>query len=63
MYKHLITYLSSKWKETLQIDGHNLYSSSLQIIPLFIRGIIHKGASQQKRKEVSQILSFQNTAI
>jgi hypothetical protein len=63
MNKHVITYLSSKWKGTLHINGYKLYSSSRRLIPLFMRGRIHKGASQQKRKEVSQILSFQNAAI
>ena len=58
MYKHVITHLSSKWKDTLQIDSHTLYSSSRRLVPLFIRGRLRKGASQQERKEASQILTF-----
>ena len=53
MHKHIITHVSSKWKATLQIDGYKLYSSSRRLIPLYIRGRFHKGASQQKRKEAS----------
>jgi hypothetical protein len=56
--KHVITHLSSKWKEALRIDDYKLYSSSRRHIPLFIRGRLHKDASEQIRIEVSHILSF-----
>ena len=58
IYKHVIRHLSSKCKEALQIDDYKLYSSSRPHIPLFIRGRLHKEASEQIRIEVSQILSF-----
>ena len=53
LHKHVITHVSSKWKDTLQIYGHKLYSSSRRLVPLFVRGILHKGATQLKRKEAS----------
>jgi hypothetical protein len=56
--KHVITQLSSKWKEALQFDDYKLYSSSRRHIPLFLRGRLHKEASEQIRIEVSHILSF-----
>ena len=58
IYKHVITHLSSKWNEALQINDYKLYSSSRRHIPLFIRGRLHKEASEQIRMEVSRILSF-----
>jgi hypothetical protein len=57
-YKHVTSHLSSKWKEALQIDDYKLYSYSRRHIPLFIRGRLHKEASEQIRIEVSQIISF-----
>ena len=58
IYKHVITHLSSKWNEALQINDYKLYSSSRRHILLFIRSRLHKEASEQIRIEVSRILSF-----
>ena len=38
--------------------GYKLYIASRPLVPLFLGGRSHIGASQQKRKEDSQILSF-----
>ena len=35
--------------------GYKLYPSSRRLVPLFVRCRLHKRASQQKRKEASQI--------
>ena len=40
------------------IYGYKLSLSSRRLVPLFVGGRLHIGASQQKRKEASQILSF-----
>jgi hypothetical protein len=37
-------------------DGYKLYPSSRRLVPLFVRGRLHIGASQQKRKEASRII-------
>jgi hypothetical protein len=36
--------------------GYQLCSSSRRIVPLFVRGRLHSGASQEKRKEANLIL-------
>ena len=38
--------------------GYKLYTASRRLVPLYLGGISHIGASQQKGKEDSQILSF-----
>jgi hypothetical protein len=35
---------------------YKLYSASRRLVPLLVRGRLHIGASQQKRKEPSQII-------
>jgi hypothetical protein len=36
--------------------GYKLCSPSRRLVPLFVRGILHTGASQEKRKEDSPSL-------
>ena len=36
--------------------GYNLCSSSRRLVPLFVSGILHTGASQEKLKKISPIL-------
>jgi hypothetical protein len=38
--------------------GYKLCPSSLQLVPLTVRGRPHAKVSQEKRKEASQILNF-----
>ena len=39
-------------------NGYKLCTVSRRLVPLFLGGRSHIGASQQKRKDDSQILSF-----
>ena len=50
-----ICYLWRTWFSTdnRQTYGYKLCSSSRRLVPLFVRGWLHTGASQEKRKEAS----------
>jgi hypothetical protein len=58
MNKHVITYLSSKWKGTLHINGYKLYSSSRRLIPLCIRGRLQKELFNKGEKKLARLFHF-----
>ena len=41
--------------------GYKLNSVSRRLVPLFVRGRLHKGGSQQKRKELVRLFNFTYT--